>query len=744
MKADAKTLSLKRLAKDFGVDVLSLPITVFNSDMMDGTPAYISESGIHIARSVVENEPQNIHVYLGHEVMHSVIHNDEDTGLFSSMLVNVAEDYKINQFLKEVFGYDVTAVGVKGLLSRKYNKMSVSMVCKCLGAGKQGAITPCKTKWTYHPRVFEQAMRLRRRFEEHLGVASSRPTEFFHLDAMDNRAFHDFVGGDVAKKIRVSALKGMNVNRVMHGLWAHLYLENLVAVEPTAEQLLSSQSLVWGLPGDKLRKKSRGDMDISMLTAQAFLERVDEDEMHLRMRLIRACDAVSDIKDLLAVSRAGDLKRGGKRVRLSKVEIHDLRTKLVKLKQKIVEIEALKPLPELMNKRRVSMLEARKIRDSVKRQCLSAVHTVDLGSAYRSEVKLPKFDRTDEIIKRLRLLGNVCLKKSESTAELARKIENQLGPLVPKPGGPANGGGSSPTQSKAAGDKKGEGRRVGEDTDEKGGAGPSPSKGAGSSSREPKSRLEMLQAVGNISPKLEDVLAKMSEIETMLKVKRSPKPSETSHDMSILGYGNDLERVVSSELALLSIKETELAFLAKYAEHSLLQINPTEKRRFPIVFCVDCSGSMHGEFYATAVGFVLAMTKRLHKDKRGSAFIMFSTSVENYLVVRPDEPFDAAKLIYMLSTPSYGGTDFGPAFSKAYDIKDAEGWKSAAVMLVSDGYGGISNLAELRARKSMQDRWVGIIVSGTGTKKIEGLDEIWSVNKQGFMEQLVSSAASLL
>jgi uncharacterized protein with von Willebrand factor type A (vWA) domain len=353
---------------------------------------------------------------------------------------------------------------------------------------------------------------------------------------------------------------------------------------------------------------------------------------------------------------------------------------------------------------------------------------------YRSEVKLPNFDRSDEIIKRLRLLGSSCMKKAESTAELARELEKQFGPLIKNED---CSGEQGKKVGNTAGDKPGDGES-GEPNPDSG-----PGKGTGKGPGNPQPRLEALQAINSLEDKLLDILAKMHEIETMLSRRHSPRTSEVGNDAVLLEYGNDLDRIVSSELALLSTEKTKLAFFAKYAEHSLLQVNPTEKRRFPVAFCIDCSGSMHGEFYTTAVGFVLAMCKLLHKDRRGVAFILFSSTVDNVLVVRPDEPFDLMKLIRILGSPSYGGTDFGPAFDRAYTVKEMEQWKTMAVMLVSDGYGSIGGLEELRARKSILDKWIGVIVSRS-EPKIEGLDETWRVSSSGLLKQLVARGASLL
>lgn len=726
MKADAKTLSLKRLSTDFGLDVLSLPIHIFNSDLMDGTPAYIDPSGIHLARSVVELEPQNIHVYLGHEILHSVIHNDEETGGFLPKLVNVAEDYKINQFLYEVLGYDVRKVLVRGLFSSKYKRMTVVGVCNCLAKDVSiSGLTPCKTKWSHHPLVFEQALRLRVKFEQHFAGMGAKPTEFFHLDPVDSKPFHLSVGS-LASKVFLHDLKGVNVNRTVHGLWAHLYLDKLVAVEPETPAINTPQSLVWGMPGDRMRVDTQSRMDISILAAVNYLKRVDADQLHLRALMAQGAHRARNLEYSIK-SAQSVLKRAKTVAERKEAQTHllDLRGKLVETKAYIERVRAIVPLTILLNTRQVQMRATAKT-TVTKRQCLANEHLKALDEVYREEVKLPNFDRADEIIKRLRALGAQAVDKAEKTGELAKELERQFGPLMKDEGK----GDGEPEAGKKGPPGKGD-------------SGQGPSQEAGTGQPPPATRIEALFAIQALEDKLLNILAKMREIETMLSRKHSPRTTEIGNEQVLLGYGNDLERIVPSELALMSSEKTKLAFFAKYAEHSLLQVNPTEKRRYPVVFCIDGSGSMSGDFYLTAVGFVLAMCKRLHQDKRGAAFILFSGGVDQVLVVKPDEPFNLMRLVMMLSKPSFGGTEFGPAFSRAYEIKELEKWKSMATMLVTDGYGQISNLDELKERKSQLDRWVGVIVS-KGNPKIEGLDECWSVSKSGMLQQLVASGASLL
>ena len=153
MKNPALEQSLVDLSKDFGVDVLSLPISIFSGPILP--PAYTSSEGIFIHEQILAKEPKNTKVYLGHEILHHVLREEEATGEFHNQIVGIAEDYKINQILYQKLGYDVRRVGIRGLFKRSYHRLSVRDICQNLTHKHDVTKVSCGSFGVVHPLILE-------------------------------------------------------------------------------------------------------------------------------------------------------------------------------------------------------------------------------------------------------------------------------------------------------------------------------------------------------------------------------------------------------------------------------------------------------------------------------------------------------------------------------------------------------------------------------------------------------------
>jgi uncharacterized protein with von Willebrand factor type A (vWA) domain len=244
----------------------------------------------------------------------------------------------------------------------------------------------------------------------------------------------------------------------------------------------------------------------------------------------------------------------------------------------------------------------------------------------------------------------------------------------------------------------------------------------------------------------------MREIETLMTNTPTRAPSETGTTDASYAFSDDVSKAVQSEFGLLGNPLTKLAFLAKLAGHSLLVHQPSDSRRYPIVLCIDCSGSMGGRgsgsrrgprtFYVLALAFVLAVMKRLHRDNRGAAVIQFDHKVQQVIVMSEKKPFNLIGLLKSLSNPTNGGTSFDPPLLKAFEIKKEQGWNSVVAMLVSDGYGSITRLEELNGKKSKADKIVAAIVSQHST--MSGVDELFNISAKGNVLDFVKIANSVI
>ena len=167
------------------------------------------------------------------------------------------------------------------------------------------------------------------------------------------------------------------------------------------------------------------------------------------------------------------------------------------------------------------------------------------------------------------------------------------------------------------------------------------------------------------------------------------------HDVEL---GDDIHRVLPSELMYLSDEDLEVLFYLKFVEKKLLQymLRGTEKvARGAIICMIDSSGSMHGsrETWAKAVGIAL-----LHiAAKQGRDFygIIFSSAHDPLIefhfpkgMAKPHEVLDFAEASY------HGGTDFQTPINRAVEVLDTQynddNAQKGDLVMVTDGEAPVS------------------------------------------------------
>lgn len=162
------------------------------------------------------------------------------------------------------------------------------------------------------------------------------------------------------------------------------------------------------------------------------------------------------------------------------------------------------------------------------------------------------------------------------------------------------------------------------------------------------------------------------------------------HDIEM---GNDIHKVIPSELLLLADDELDILFLKKYANRELLQyqLRGVEKvSRGAIICMIDSSGSMSGsrDTWARAVG--IALLHIAFRQKRDFYGIIFSSSYDPLLefnfpkgIATPTQVLDFAEAGY------HGGTDFETPINRAVEVlKDQfndEGSQKGDLVMITDG-----------------------------------------------------------
>jgi uncharacterized protein with von Willebrand factor type A (vWA) domain len=211
---------------------------------------------------------------------------------------------------------------------------------------------------------------------------------------------------------------------------------------------------------------------------------------------------------------------------------------------------------------------------------------------------------------------------------------------------------------------------------------------------------------------------------------RARKTEHAPGELTGVTLGDDLGRLIPSEMAALGVPALRAAFAARYAEQRLYVYETRGEDhagRGAIIACIDCSGSMGrpgpggvtGEAWAKACA--LALLDQARAARRDFAGILFSSAsqVKTFRFpagqqVRIGDVLDFAEYYWG------GGTDFAAPIDAAADVLEAEynddGSMRGDIVLVTDGECGVTEdwMRAWNERKHrLGHRVFGIAVRGT-------------------------------
>ena len=676
MRVEIKQALINLADKIGDLDIMKLPVETYPAyAYANQPPAYTDYKKIYIAEYVVDQEPQNIEIYIAHEIFHSVVNDNDLTYMFDKKVVNRAEDYKINQLIFELFGYDVKKVKVPGLFNKKYHKKLVPEIAADLGQGTCG----CGSEGVTHPIILKVAMGIKERF---LGQKQKR---FFELSVEHEQLYRSMLPLAIEHNVLFKDIS-INTEATLNGLWTFLSLEEPKTLA-TEDIFTPSQALTYCFPVKHFRPITINNAEQAMLASIIFLEKAEYDQRLVTTRIDYYESRINEFKGKLAGLKRLKLRKG-QRKRVINVDIVRMKNKIEAAKDKLAYWQGVVPLQILLPKQPVELRIPPKVVGTSSPTTLKTLLNVE------EILQSPKFHLND------------------TTARIA-KIANSA---------------------------RSEFKRLNETLDDLGDAvgGNLAGKAAGICSR-----LDTLLTVKANVKLIQTVITQFNEFITLLSSAKRKKAQDMGVPTSYT-FGDDLDNVMSSELALLANEVTQLEFLSRYANQSLMLHAPQTSKRFPVVICIDCSGSMRGIFYEQAVGFSLAMAKMLMGDKRGFALIKFDTEVQDEIVIKAKEDIDLGKLIHFLCSPSWGGTDFVKPLLRAFDIKEEQRWKSVVPIIVTDGYDRIANPQRILERKGRNDKILSVTVSKYADSLIEISDEVYKTSVKGLKGQLVKVGKSLL
>lgn len=193
--------------------------------------------------------------------------------------------------------------------------------------------------------------------------------------------------------------------------------------------------------------------------------------------------------------------------------------------------------------------------------------------------------------------------------------------------------------------------------------------------------------------KLRRVAALAGRMKVTAAYKQRTKARVGQEEICDVGQGDNVNRLLPSELGLLADPTTEAVLYRKINEQAALQYDMRgreKKSEGPIILLVDESGSMSGAPDEWSKAVLFGFLEIAARQNRPCYLVHFDGRV-----TRTDEFLDGRKLDLktIADCVSYftgGGTCIGAALQQAADIMQANTgpWKRADVILITDGQSG--------------------------------------------------------
>lgn len=197
------------------------------------------------------------------------------------------------------------------------------------------------------------------------------------------------------------------------------------------------------------------------------------------------------------------------------------------------------------------------------------------------------------------------------------------------------------------------------------------------------------------NPKLKEITKLAGRMRNVALHSRKVRISPGTSELYNVTEGDDLSRILSSEIALLGHPLTKKLFMKKLATKELMQyhlIDREGKERGPIVICIDNSGSMTGDPEIWSKAIAVGLIELAKKDNRHLIVNHFGSDgdpIQKYRFGK-EEGFPPSRLIDMAEFFLGGGTSFQAPLNEARkdinnDMKDAD------IIFITDGICDVSD-----------------------------------------------------
>ena len=211
-------------------------------------------------------------------------------------------------------------------------------------------------------------------------------------------------------------------------------------------------------------------------------------------------------------------------------------------------------------------------------------------------------------------------------------------------------------------------------------------------------------------PRLRELARLAGRVRQVAAAWRRKRVRHTPEEITSIEAGNDLGRLLPSELVQLAHPLLRLVALRNLLESTAMQYGLTgadQQGRGPMVVCLDKSGSMEGERDRWATAVALALLDAAKSDGRTCAIIGFDGAIK-----REDQvPPGGALPLEALFTGCDGGTNIDAAIDRALQVIETDTMlRQADIVLITDGVSNSNQAPVLRQRASAR----GVEIFGIG------------------------------
>lgn len=217
--------------------------------------------------------------------------------------------------------------------------------------------------------------------------------------------------------------------------------------------------------------------------------------------------------------------------------------------------------------------------------------------------------------------------------------------------------------------------------------------------------------------------------------------SKRGSEVYDISLGDDLGRVIPSELAFLKQRALRRDFMRRLLEGKLLQYNlKEEKGRGPLVVCVDGSSSMSGDKEIWSKAVCLTLLEIAKRERRKFIVIVFSGKGAPLRVFGSDMrerwEMKEKEIIELADYFPGGGTDFEDPIDKALEFLRESKFKKGDVVFITDGECDVNSewlKAFLHEKRRLTFQVYSVLIDLTGRETPESLkkfsDKVTTVSK---------------